>query len=207
MPWSGKWRSYKRRFKLGSCCAMKQHAQRRQFLSLSRFPPWGGASCPRGGGTGDLPHFLLLVACAVGVVAAFFLVNADFPGTTLGWHQPLPFWIGIALMLCGLAFRWYSIKVLGMFFTRDVATRPGQTVVETGPYRWIRHPSYSGALLMFLGTGLAMTNWASLLAVMLGVALGYGYRVRVEERALCADPGQPYRDYMQRTRRFIPHVW
>lgn len=152
-------------------------------------------------------HFLLLVACAVGVVAAFFLVNADFPGTTLGWHQPLPFWIGIALMLCGLAFRWYSIKVLGRFFTRDVATRPGQTVVETGPYRWIRHPSYSGALLMFLGTGLAMTNWASLLAVMLGVALGYGYRVRVEERALCADPGQPYRDYMQHTRRFIPHVW
>jgi protein-S-isoprenylcysteine O-methyltransferase Ste14 len=151
-------------------------------------------------------HLVLVFALIVGIVAAFFFVQASFAGTTLTWHQPLLFWIGIALMLAGLAFRWYSIRVLGRFFTRDVATRPGQTVVETGPYRLIRHPSYSGALLMFLGTGLAMTNWASLLAVTLGAAIGYGWRVRVEEQALCTDLGQPSRDYMLRTKRIIPHV-
>lgn len=152
-------------------------------------------------------HAVLVVSVVIGIVAAFFLVNADFPGTTLTWHQPLVFWIGIALMLAGLALRWYAIKVLGRFFTRDVATRPGQTVVQTGPYRFVRHPSYSGALLMFLGTGLAMTNWASLLAIVLAAAIGYGWRVHVEEQALCADLGQPYRDYMRRTRRFVPFVW
>lgn len=152
-------------------------------------------------------HVWVVVAICVGVFVAFFLVNADFPGTTLASHQALQFWIGIGVMFCGLAFRWYAIKVLGKFFTRTVATRVGQYVVDAGPYWWIRHPSYSGALLMFLGMGIAMTNWAALLAVMAGVAVGYGWRVHVEEQALCADLGQPYRDYMQHTRRFIPHVW
>jgi protein-S-isoprenylcysteine O-methyltransferase len=152
-------------------------------------------------------HSVLLLAITVGVVAAFFFLRARFAGATLTWHQPLLFWIGIALMFGGLGFRWYSIRVLGRFFTRDVATRPGQTVVESGPYRLIRHPSYSGSLLMFLGTGLAMTNWASLLAVLCGALIGFGWRVHVEEQALCADLGQPYRDYMRRTRRFLPFVW
>jgi protein-S-isoprenylcysteine O-methyltransferase Ste14 len=151
-------------------------------------------------------HVWIVMAVGMGVVAGIILVNANFPGTTLQRGQRLQFWIGIAVMLSGLAFRWYAIKSLGRFFTRTVATRAGQYVVDTGPYRLIRHPSYTGGLLMFLGAGIAMTNWAALLAIMAGVALGYGYRVHVEERALCADLGQPYRDYMLRTKRFIPHV-
>lgn len=152
-------------------------------------------------------HAWLIVATGTGVFAAFFLVNANFRGTALISHQALQFWIGIALMLAGLAFRWYAIRSLGSFFTRSVATRAGQYVVDTGPYRLIRHPSYSGGLLMFLGMGIAMTNWAALLAIMAGVLIGYARRVYVEEQALCADLGQPYRDYMRRTRRFIPFVW
>lgn len=151
-------------------------------------------------------HVVLFLAISLGVAAAFTLVSG-FPAGTLGWNQPLQFWVGIALMLSGLAFRWYAIRVLGKFFTRDVATRPGQYVVDTGPYRWIRHPSYSGSLLMLLGTGLAMTNWASLLALLLGALVGLAYRVHVEEQVLCSDLGDAYRAYVQRTRRFIPFVW
>jgi protein-S-isoprenylcysteine O-methyltransferase Ste14 len=151
-------------------------------------------------------HVWIVMAVGMGVVAGIILVNANSPGTTLQRGQRLQFWIGIAVMLSGLAFRWYAIKSLGRFFTRTVATRAGQYVVDSGPYRLIRHPSYTGGLLMFLGAGIAMTNWAALLAIMAGAALGYGYRVHVEERALCADLGQPYRDYMLRTKRFIPHV-
>lgn len=152
-------------------------------------------------------HAWLFVAMGAGVFAAFFFVNANFQYTTLGWRQPLQFWVGIALMACGLAFRWYAIGALGRFFTRTVATREGQYVVEHGPYRLIRHPSYSGALLMFLGMGIAMTNWAALLAIMAGAGIGYAWRVHIEEQALCAALGQPYRDYMRRTRRFVPYVW
>jgi protein-S-isoprenylcysteine O-methyltransferase Ste14 len=151
-------------------------------------------------------YALLLIAIFAGIFLAFFC-TFGFPAATITFWQPGWFWLGIALILGGAAFRWYAIKVLGKFFTRSVATRAQQTVVQHGPYRLIRHPSYSGALLSFLGVGLAMTNWLSVLAIMAFALAGYGYRVRVEERALSADLGQPYGDYMRRTRRFVPYVW
>ncbi|HET7921250.1 MAG TPA: isoprenylcysteine carboxylmethyltransferase family protein [Gammaproteobacteria bacterium] len=151
-------------------------------------------------------HLVLFGAIVAGMFAAFALAFGQ-PAASLGWHQALQFWCGIGLMLAGLGFRWYAIRVLGKFFTRDVATRPGQYVVETGPYRLVRHPSYSGGLLMLLGAGLAMTNWLSLLVLCAAMLIGYGYRVHVEEQALCRDLGEPYREYMQRTHRFVPHVW
>ncbi len=151
-------------------------------------------------------HVVLVAAVVIGIFVAFWCAFA-LPQATIARDQPLLFGIGIALMFAGLALRWYAIRVLGKFFTRDVATRAGQYVVQDGPYRWVRHPSYSGALLMFLGTGLAMTNWGSLAAIVLGSLIGYGYRVHVEEQALSTDLGDAYREYMKRTRRFVPFVW
>jgi len=108
-------------------------------------------------------------------------------------------------MLAGIALRWYAVWVLGASFTVDVSTRPGQAVVEAGPYRWIRHPSYTGGLLTILGLLVCCDNWASLAAVVIALA-GYAYRIRIEERALAGDLGAPYRDYMRRTKRLIPFV-
>lgn len=152
-------------------------------------------------------HLVIWVVTGIGVFAAFFIADARLPDTAITWHPRGVFWLGIALMFAGFAFRHYAIHVLGRFFTHTVATRPGQYVVETGPYRLIRHPSYAGALLTFVGMGLAMTNWASLAVLVLAVGISYAWRVRVEEQALSTDIGQPYRDYMQRTRRFIPYLW
>ena len=155
----------------------------------------------------DRGSFLVLtVSVVAGMMGAFYCVNA-LPATTITWHQPVLFWTGIALILAGVAFRWYAIRVLGRYFSRDVATREGQTVVNRGPYRWIRHPSYTGALLSALGVGLALTNWLSIIFLMAGALVGFSYRVHVEEHALCEAIGQPYRDYMKHTWRFIPHVW
>lgn len=151
-------------------------------------------------------YALIMVSMFAGVFLAFF-VGFGVPAATITWQQPLVFWTGIVLMLAGAAFRWYAIKVLGRFFTRSVATRAGQYVVDTGPYRLIRHPSYTGALVTMLGLGLAMTNWLSVILVMAGALIGYEYRVRVEERALCEGIGDAYREYMRRTRRFVPFVW
>lgn len=151
-------------------------------------------------------YALIMVSMCVGVFLAFFAAFA-VPAATITRHQLLVFRSGIALMLAGTAFRWYAIKVLGRFFTRSVATRTGQYVVDTGPYRLVRHPSYTGAMVTILGLGLAMTNWLSLVLIVLGSLIGYEYRVRVEERALCEGIGDSYREYMLRTKRFVPHVW
>lgn len=179
-------------------------------VAVWAIPEWIGTyfqRSERGAARHDRGSQAVLVAgMIVAMVAAIACVNA-VPRATIAWRQPLVFWLGIALMLAGIAFRWYAIRVLGRFFTRDVATRAGQTVIAHGPYRLIRHPSYSGALATTLGLGLALTNWLALLILVAAALIGFGYRVHVEERALCTALGEPYREYMKRTRRFIPYLW
>ncbi len=146
---------------------------------------------------------VLLALQFLGLVLDFFLA-AGFPAATITWQPVVVFVAGIGLLLLGVALRWYSIWTLGRYFTPEVAVSTDQTVVQRGPYRLVRHPAYSGTLLTMLGIGLATGNWASLIALMACVCAGYSYRVQVEETALVRTLGQPYLDYMRRTRRFIP---
>src|SRR5579871_4039046 len=95
---------------------------------------------------------------------------------------------------------------LGRYFTFDVAVRAGQPVVQSGPYRFVRHPAYSGTLLSLFGIGVELANVASIVVILAGTLLGLLYRVRVEEKALIEALGQPYVDYMRHTKRFIPFV-
>jgi protein-S-isoprenylcysteine O-methyltransferase Ste14 len=122
------------------------------------------------------------------------------------WWRTEIFFFGIALMWIGIGFRYYCMRVLGKYFTFDVATQGGQKVVEVGPYRYIRHPSYTGAIITLVGFGLTLGNWAGLLALLACGAIGYAYRIRVEESALLVALGEPYREYMGRTRRLVPLV-
>jgi protein-S-isoprenylcysteine O-methyltransferase Ste14 len=141
-----------------------------------------------------------------GVVLNFALATL-WRSAAIPWQRTFLFGSGVCLILLGVALRWYAIWTLGRYFTRDVAVSADQQVVRSGPYRSIRHPAYSGTFLTMLGVGLAMTNWASLAALLTCVLLGHMYRVRVEEKALCQTIGQPYIEYMQHTRRFIPFVF
>jgi len=142
----------------------------------------------------------------VGIFLAYRTASAE-SGAAIVWQPALLFALGIILMVTGVAFRWYSVSVLGKYFSFQLAVQPGQTVVEQGPYRWIRHPSYTGALITLFGLGLAFTNWLSLLAILIAGFIGYTYRVNVEEQILIKALGDPYRDYIKRTKRFIPFVY
>ena len=124
----------------------------------------------------------------------------------ISWDRTFLFAVGILLILAGVAFRWYAVRTLGRFFTLQVAIQPGQTVVESGPYRLIRHPSYTGSLMSLLGLGFVLSNWLSLVAVLLFTIIGYSYRIWVEEMTLVNALGEPYREYMKRTKRIIPFV-
>ena len=137
-------------------------------------------------------------------LALNFLLAWLFQAAAISWHRTALFATGVTLILLGVALRWYAIWTLRDYFTRDVAVSSDQKVVQNGPYRYIRHPAYSGTLLTMLGVGLAMTNWASLVALLMFVLIGHMYRVSVEEKALSRTIGQPYVEYMHRTKRFIP---
>ena len=89
----------------------------------------------------------------------------------------------------------------------NVSVSPDHRVIDTGPYRYIRHPSYSGALLEFLGLALCLQNLAALAAIMIPVAVSFSYRIRVEEAVLAAALGENYRWYMRHTRRLIPGIY
>jgi protein-S-isoprenylcysteine O-methyltransferase Ste14 len=80
-------------------------------------------------------------------------------------------------------------------------------VVDTGPYRLIRHPSYTGLLLAELGLGIALGTWLSIPACLLPPLIGFGLRLRSEEVVLARELGDPYGSYMARTKRLIPYVW
>jgi protein-S-isoprenylcysteine O-methyltransferase len=107
----------------------------------------------------------------------------------------------------GLVLRWYSIIYLGRFFTVNVAIHSGHEIIDTGPYKHIRHPSYTGALLAFLGLALSLTNWASLALVMLPIVLAFSRRIAIEETALASALGSPYINYMRRTKRLAPFIY
>lgn len=154
----------------------------------------------------DRGSMILLIVLLWSGVAVSFVLAELFPAAALSWQRTIFFSIGISFILLGVALRWYSIRILGRYFTRDVAVSADQKVVQDGPYRYIRHPAYSGTFLTMLGVGLALTNWASLVILLLCVFAGHLYRVTIEENALLQTIGQPYAEYMQRTKRFIPWI-
>jgi protein-S-isoprenylcysteine O-methyltransferase Ste14 len=113
---------------------------------------------------------------------------------------------GILLIISGGLLRRHCFAMLGRRFTYAVNAMSDQMVVETGAYRFIRHPSYLAGLIKFAGIGLGLGNWASFALCMVLPALAYGYRISVEERALIQMIGPAYEDYMKRTSRLIPFV-
>jgi protein-S-isoprenylcysteine O-methyltransferase Ste14 len=172
-------------------------AMPRQMARISR----------RGASIQDHRSMLVLIVLLWAGVAFAFLFAVQLPAAAIPTARTALFLIGVICMLVGVVLRWAAIRTLGRYFTRDVAVAADQPVIQAGPYRLIRHPAYSGTLLTMLGLGLALTNWASLVVLILCVFSGHLYRVRVEERALVRTLGQPYVDYMRRTRRFIPYLF
>ena len=153
-------------------------------------------------GSYRLLMLLMWLALGLGFTLSFVL-----PQATIVWKRTTFFFAGIILMLIGLAFRFYAMSVLGRFFTYDVAVQFGQPIVETGPYCYIRHPSYTGALITLVGLGLALGNWVALLTIVVCMGVAYAYRISVEESALVAVLGEPYKEHMRRTRRLIPFLF
>ena len=114
---------------------------------------------------------------------------------------------GIVIFAAGEALRVWAKVTLGRYFTYTVMTSSDQPVITGGPYRFVRHPSYTGMLLIAIGIGAAFGNWLGLGALVLAVLVGLGYRIHVEEKALLEELGDRYRTYAEHHKRLIPFVW
>jgi len=139
-------------------------------------------------------------------VAAGIYVATHWRAAALPYGRMFAF-AGVVLFVAGLFLRWWAIITLGRFFTVDVTIEKDHELVERGPFRVVRHPSYTGVLLAFVGFALTLHNWAALLIMLVPIFAAFIRRMNVEEEALSRALGSRYADYMRRTKRLVPFVY
>ena len=155
--------------------------------------------------TRDPSYFVLLLALVAAVVAAEVLGRRGrllWPGG-LVW----PVVAGLVLMAAGIGLRAWSIVTLGRFFQYQIKVQPGHQVVTRGPYRYVRHPSYTGIAMVLAGIALASGDVWSLLAVAVLGGAGLAVRIRAEERQLTQALGAEYERFAAGRKRLVPGVW
>ncbi|MEV4413774.1 isoprenylcysteine carboxylmethyltransferase family protein [Catellatospora sp. NPDC049609] len=148
---------------------------------------------------------VVVLAIGAGLVAAVAVARwvpsaALPPSAVVGW-------IGCGLVAFGIVLRIWSIRTLGRYFTFTVQTSGDQPVITAGPYRVVRHPGYTGLLLLSVGIGLLLANWLAVVVVTAAATGGLSYRIRIEERELLRDLGPAYREYAATRKRLIPFIW
>jgi protein-S-isoprenylcysteine O-methyltransferase len=148
---------------------------------------------------------ILLGGMWIALMLGFFLSFVKAGSFPRGAQLPV-FVIGVVLMILGSLLRRWCFRTLGQYFTGDVKASVDQPVIRTGPYRFVRHPSYTAGIMMFTGIGLALGSWFSFLLIMIASIATYWYRVTIEERALLGTIGEQYASFMKERKRFIPYV-
>lgn len=134
-----------------------------------------------------------------------FTIGATKIGRIYHWNAF--FVTGMTLFALGLSIRIHSILTLRRFFNYTVTRVEGQRIIETGLYKFIRHPGYLGQIIIFLGISCAISNWLSILLMMIPVILGYIKRIKIEERFMQEQFGEEYVNYERRTERLIPFIY
>jgi len=116
-------------------------------------------------------------------------------------------YIGIALIVIGMILRLTVVASLGKFFTVNVTILKDHVLKQDGFYKYVRHPSYSASLLSFVGYGVSLNNWISLVIVTGAALTAFLIRIRIEEKTLTDHFGYKYVEYKKRTKRLIPFVY
>ena len=149
---------------------------------------------------------LVIAAVWFGLVLAFVLVK-NVPALRVGADTWATLFLGVAIACLGTILRAWSILTLGTFFRRDVMVQTGQAVIRKGPYRWLRHPSYTGTLVNTFGLALAFGSWVGAVLAVTIATLGHLPRIRVEEAELRDGLGEAYAGYASTTARLVPGLW
>lgn len=149
--------------------------------------------------------FIVMAVLAVSSVCAYLSAIRDVAPLPGGPWWPV--WAGLLVFWTGVALRLWAILTLGRFFKLMVVIQEDHCVVEAGPYRWLRHPSYLGVIVSLTGIGLIWGDWLSVAIMLVGAVTAFLARILVEERALQQALGDDYSAYMRRTARLVPGLF
>jgi protein-S-isoprenylcysteine O-methyltransferase Ste14 len=150
-------------------------------------------------------HVSTFAAVGIGLAVKLLAVFVGGAGQIL-FVSPYLGYFGCLVMVGGMALRWAAIATLNKQFTVKVAIVEGHRIIDTGLYRLVRHPSYLGGLITFIGLGLAWENWICLLIILAVRLPATYYRISVEEKVLVAHFGEEYSAYRNRTKGLIPGI-
>ena len=144
----------------------------------------------------------------LGILAPFYLSPLEYIYLTAS--LPRNAWMsfsGVGLVVLGIALFVWARRALGKSYSGHVSVKTGQTLVQSGPYRLIRHPAYAGYLLMALGISLGYSSLAGLASILVLLLPSLIYRMKVEERLLTKHFGEAYCQYADVVKRIIPGIW
>ncbi len=155
--------------------------------------------------TSDKGSLWLLYGLITVGYALSFAIGATKIGRIYPWNTF--FATGMALFAIGFMVRIYSILTLKQYFMYSVAKVENHKIIDTGLYSFIRHPGYLGQLIIFVGISISISNWLSIVLMMIPVTVGYLYRIKVEEKFMTDQFGEDYQKYKERTKKIIPMLY
>ena len=145
----------------------------------------------------------IAVSIAVGMVSTVVAFLLEIGGLLPDWVSPL----GLMVVALGLGIRVWALRTLGRFFTMPITLRDDHEIVRAGPYRWLRHPAYTGGFVTAIGMTLCLGPWVGLVVTFVACLAAYVYRIRIEEATLVSRFGEEYRRYAASTWRLLPLLY
>lgn len=154
---------------------------------------------------GDKGSLKILLFC----ISIGYLLSFLFAATKIGrvYYWNYMFTLGLIISAIGLAIRIFSIKTLNRYFTYSVTKVANQEIVEKGLYKTIRHPGYLGQIIIFTGISISLSNWVSIILMLISIMIGYINRINVEEKFMLKQLGSNYYSYQKRTKRLLPKFY
>ena len=150
--------------------------------------------------TGDRASFLSINAAELLAILSGLTLRYFNLGVTSTAAQ----YAGLIIMVAGFLLRDWALWRLGRFFSRVVQIENGHQLITNGPYRYLRHPAYTGMLMIFFGFLLGIGTWLGALLGLILIGASVLYRINIEEKVLAENFGNEYRAYIKRTWRIFP---
>jgi protein-S-isoprenylcysteine O-methyltransferase Ste14 len=167
----------------------------------------GNAQLTPSGGERDRGSYIAIqVTTLLGLFGAVVMPQVA-PGLSIPGPVWIPVALGMAIAWFGICLRIWAILTLGRSFQRVVTVEADQEVITSGPYRYVRHPAYTGVLAAFAGMGFMLCNFGSVIVVAVVPLIGYVVRIVAEEKALREALGDAYSSYADSRARLVPGVW
>lgn len=144
---------------------------------------------------------------SLGIVLGIFAIPNLVPALTIPGNANILFATGIFLISAGILLRFWSVRKLGNFFRSKIVIQEQHKLITTGPYKYLRNPSYTGVLITFIGFGIGIGNWLSLICLFISGLISFVRRISFENQALSKKFGNEYREYQKKTWSLIPFIW